>query len=84
MEVNTWMMAADHVDLYGESPHEDANKGFNRMKTFFESSKNDLGATFKEIVISTADWNAFAKADRANRAHMSDTPTDTAVLDDMA
>jgi hypothetical protein len=76
-------MSADYVD---GQPHMDAKaKGFARMRKFFGSDSNDLGATFKEIVLDVGDWNVavFVVADRDTLLKYEDKPTEAAVLDVM-
>ena len=51
--------------------------------SFFASDSNDLGASFKEIVLNVDDWNAFVVADRGMFEKHADKPTDAAVLDVM-
>ena len=79
IEKCTWFMSsADYVDGYGAQPHLGAKakgKGFDRMKQFFASDSNDLGATFKEIVINVDDWNAFVIADRNGFEKNAEVPT---------
>ena len=66
IEKGTWFMSADFIDGYGAQPHQDIKgMGFERMKRFFASEANDLGATVKEIAINVSDWNGFVIADRA-------------------
>ena len=77
-------MSADFIDSNGMMPHENVREGYNRMMAFFESDRNDLGATFREVVISTEDWNAFARADRDARSTNKDMPTSAETLDQMA
>ena len=73
-------MVADFVDGYGAQPHLDVkSKGFGRMR-LFASDSNDLGATFKEIVLNVENWNTFVVADREMRAGYEDLPTATAAL----
>ena len=57
--------------------------GFGRMKRFFSSEANDLGATAKEIAINVCDWNAFVIADRTEFEKNADVPTSQAVFDKM-
>ena len=77
-------MSADYIDQNGQMPHENARLGFDRMKAFFASDRNDLGAMMREVVISTKDRNAFAAADRVARSKHSDRPTSDETLDQMA
>ena len=84
IEKGTWFMSADYVDGYGAQPHMDAkDKGFERMRKFFASSSNDLGATFKGIVLNVDDWNAFVVADRNEFEKNAEKPTPQAAFGDM-
>lgn len=77
-------MSADYKDGYGGMPHTDVKgMGFERMKRFFASDSNDLGATVKEIAINVSDWNAFVIADRTEFEKNADVPTPQAVFDEM-
>jgi hypothetical protein len=83
-EKGTWFMSADYVDGYGAQSHMDVKgKGFERMRKFFASSSNDLGATFKKIVVNVDDWNTFVVADRNEFEKNTEKPTPQAVFDDM-
>ena len=63
IEKGTWFMSADFTDGYGGQPHKDVKgMGYERMKRFFASEANDLGATVKEIAINVSDWNDFVIA----------------------
>ena len=57
--------------------------GYERMKRFFASDANDLGATVKEIAINVSDWNDFVIADRTEFEKNADVPTSQAVFDEM-
>ena len=57
--------------------------GFERMKRFFASDGNDLGATVKEIVINVCDWNSFVVADRIEFEKNADVPTPQSTFDEM-
>ena len=57
--------------------------GFERMKRFFASDANDLGATVKEIAINVCDWNQFVIADRSEFEKNADVPTAQSVFDEM-
>ena len=77
-------MSADCVDGYGAQPHLDVKtKGFDRTKNFFGSSSNDLGATFKEIVVNIDDWNTFVVADRNEFENNAEKPTPQTLFDEM-
>ena len=74
----------DYIDGYGAQPDTDAKaKGFGRMKRFFASDANDLGATVKEIAINVSDWNAFVIADRTGFEKNADVPAPQSAFDDM-
>ena len=84
IEKGTWFMSADFIDGYGAQPHKDIKRmGFERMKRFFASDANDLGATVKEIVINVCDWNQFVIADRSEFEKNADVPTAQSVFDEM-
>ena len=84
IEKGTWFMSADFIDGYGAQPHKDIKgMGFERMKRFFASEANDLGATVKEIAINVSDWNEFAIADRTEFEKNADVPTSQAAFDEM-
>ena len=84
IEKGTWFMSADFIDGYGAQPHKDIKRmGFERMKRFFASDGNDLGATVKEIVINVCDWNAFVVADRIEFEKNADVPTPQSTFDEM-
>ena len=77
-------MSADFIDGYGAHPHKDIKgMGFERMKRFFASEANDLGATVKEIAINVSDWNEFVIADRNEFEKNADVPTAQSVFDEM-
>ena len=84
IDTGTWFMSADYVDGYGTQPHLDVKtKGFDRMKKFFASSSNDLGAMFKEIVVNVDDWNTFVFADRNEFEKNAEKPTPQTVFGEM-
>ena len=84
IEKGTWFMSADYTDGYGGQPHTDVKgMGYDRMKRFFSSESNDLGATFKEIVINVSDWNAFVIADRNEFEKNQEQPTSEDVFAEM-
>ena len=84
IENYTWFMSADYVDGYGARPHTDIDgMGFQRLKRFFGSQSNDLGAVVKEMVINVDDWNAFVIADRIEFDKNAEVPTSQAVFDEM-
>ena len=84
IEKGTWFMSADFTDGYGGQPHTDVKRmGYDRMKRFFSSEANDLGATVKEIAINVSDWNAFVIADRTEFEKNADVPTPQSVFDGM-
>ena len=77
-------MSADFTDGYGGQPHTDVKgMGFDRIKRFFASEANDLGATVKEIAINACNWSAFVIADRTEFEKNADVPTPQAAFDDM-
>jgi hypothetical protein len=84
IEKGTWFMSAVFIDGYGAQPHKDIKRmGFERMKRFFASDANDLGATVKEIVINVCDWNQFVIANRSEFEKNADVPTAQSVFDEM-
>ena len=84
IEKGTWFMSADFIDGYGGQPHKDAKgMGFGRMKRFFASEANDLGATVKEAAINVSGWNDFVIADRTEFEKNADVPTSQAAFDEM-
>ena len=84
IEKGAWFMSSDYIGGYGAKPHLDVKaKGFDRMKRFFASDANDLGATVKEIAINAEDWNAFVIADRDEFEKHAEVPTPQAAFDDM-
>ena len=77
-------MSADYTDGYGGQPHTDVKgMGYERMKRFFSSDANGLGATVKEIAINVSDWNAFVIADRNEFEKNQEQPTSDDVFAEM-